>query len=808
MSTQSTKTDYDPQLAERVVSLIESRGDTRVLEELDGAPVSIRAEAIREFLWRGDAAGSAAAREILQRSELPAEQLRTVFTAAAESGDTKTLRLICRKAPEAIAPSSIRTALLGALYKKQLGSIEWIADTDLLPPQAKYRAITPSLFQLCDKTYFDTRSLDELGTAETIITKQYRDAQHELRHAQREQRLSSMGPSEEEKRKLRIEKKFSHLLRLSTNQIRTHRQKLAEPLFGHELREHSEITAMLIDQVTREIGRQREIALTTPSEPKEKRSSREADIVTWRGTNPKGHEESPSFAEMLEKFHRESRSGRATGSRTFSDFIDTVLATWGTEAHPLSRENLCKLIQEKHPQNETLSNSVLYQWKNNPEYTPITESLTTLAQAFQLNKVHELLMFRIAKGRPCDNLEGLLSAAENALRTPDEAKTRGALFTALCDTAGIPLVVLSERLGVWQLSLWKRGQSIEDPEMAGRFVNLVNPPAIYSKEERQGVRELNLRIQAVLGGRPSSLFDAIFSAERAGVANPGGLLFSLLMGRRGLHPLNAEAAAKVLGVTPSKAHHMSASSERRGGEITESLALRILDYVQGVSTTTRHLLSPIQRAERELALDTLTRVPSPVRLMSQVLHGELPHVGEIVRLTRQRRGARQEAGMSDFELGKAGLNHPRAAATADWLGFTGPQHRECRRLFITMATDTYTTETPSQIFDDIISGKLERHIGVQKLFDWTGLTRQELSEKLGGRRTSATTYTSAQRGGQIFNQTHLSVLANELGLRHRFDELVSVFTPKLYTPQLSNRQDYRGVENSTEGRAKKTQPAT
>ncbi len=782
MSTQLPQSPYNSQFAERVVSLIESRGDERVLQELEGAPSTIRAEAIREFLWRGDAAGGNAARELIQTSDLKPEELRTIFTTAAELGDTKTLRFICRAAPDAITAESIRTALLGALHNKEAQSIAWIADTDLLSPAVKHRAITPSLFRSIDESRGDKHTRNELGTAETIITKQFRDVQHELRNALREQRLSQKGLSEAEKRKLRIERHFSKLLSKATNQIRGHRQTLAQPLHGHELREHSETTRLFLDQATREVSRQREIALLTPPTTKEQRSTRAADLVTWRGTNPPEHENSPSFAEMLEQFHRTTRSATGPSAPTFSDFIDTVLSTWGSKTQPLSRDNLCKLIAERHPSHETLSNSVMYNWRNHPEHSPNTESLTILAQAFQLNKLHESLMFRLAKGHPCDNLDELVSKAERAIRTPDEAKTRGALFTALCDAAGIPLVVLSETLAVQQVSLWKRGQRIENPEVASNFVNLVNPPAIYPTEEREGVRELNSRIQAALGGRQNSVFDAVFLAERLGVANPGGLLFSLLIGRRGLAPLDIAVATKLLNVTPSKVHHMSASSERRGGEITETIALTLLDHVQGVSEATRHLLSPIQRAERELALDTLTRVPSPVRLMSQARRGELSHVGEVHRLTRQRRGVLQESGTSDFELGKASITHARAAAMADWLGFTGPQHRECRRLFITMATDTYTSETPSQILDDTISGKLERHIGVQKLFDWTGLTRAELSAKIGANRSSGASYTTAQRGGRIFNQNHLRNLADELGLRHRFDELVSVFIPKTYTP--------------------------
>jgi transcriptional regulator with XRE-family HTH domain len=525
----------------------------------------------------------------------------------------------------------------------------------------------------------------------------------------------------------------------------------------------------------------------------QKRGSRVENLARWRSTNPTGHENSPSFAELLEKFHRTTRNSTDSGATLFSRFIDTVLTTWGTEGRPLSREKLCHLIKERHPRNETLTNTVLYNWKNHPAYSPRTESLTVLAEAFQLNQLHELLMFRLAKGTPCGNLKELLSAAERAIRTPDERRTRGELFTALCDASGIPLVVLAKTLAAQQVSYWKQGQRIEDRVMARRIVQLVNAPAIYPKDEREEVRELNSRIVAVLGGRLNSVLDAVFLAERSEVANSGGLLLALLIGQRGLAPLDYHAVAQLLNVTREKVHHMSSSSERRGGQITEAAAATILDYVQGVNAATRHLLSPVQRAERELALDTLTGIPSPVRLMWKLQNGEISHVGELCRLTRQRRGVLQESGMSGFELNKAGLSHARAAETADWLGFTEPQHRELRRLFITMATRTHTIQTPSQILDEIMSGQVPRHIGFQKLIDWTGLTRAEVARTMQLSKSSVAGYTMPHRGGRIVGERPLRALADELRLYHRSDDLVAVFSPKSY-PEAHEQADIAGSE--------------
>jgi len=780
MTTQSQDTSYDPELAERVITLIESKSDAVVFTQLAGAPSSIRAEAIREFLWRGDDRGFQAARDLLLQGSLTPSEIRTVFTTAAELGETRILKVLSRANPEALDAATIRTALLGALHSNQQKSIGWIADTELLPSDVKHAAITPSLFQAATTVNDSIRN--ELGTAETIITKQYRDARYERRAQQREERVAPKRPSAEELRTLRIERKYSRELRLAVNRIRNSRQAAADSLHGEQLRDHSETTSLLIGQVTRELERQKAIALLKPISTTPRQANKEATLAVLRSSNPEGHENSPSFAEMLGAFFRKRYSNASAGQVNFSDFIDSVLSRWGRDGRPLSREGLCKLIQQKHPAHSTLSNAALYHWKNHPEQTPNTESLTILAQAFNLSKTHELLMYRIAKGTPCHHLERLISSAENALGTPDERKARGQLVRALTDASGIPLINLSQMLGVQQLSLWKRGQRIDDRGMAARFVNLVNPVLIHPKREREHAREVNSRIQAVLGGRPQSIFDAVLLAERSEVANPPGLLFSLLVGRRGINPLTREAVANQLRVTPSKIHHMGSSSERRGGEITESIATNILDYVQGVTAETRHLLSPTQRAERELAIDALTGVPSAVKLLMRVQTGELQRIGDVYRLTRYRRGLSQPSGMSDFELGKASISHPRAAAIANWLGFVGPEHRECRRLFITMATGTASSESPSQILDAIILGRIERHIGVQRLFDWTGLTRRELSTKIGASKGSANVYATDARGGRIYNPKHLRALAAELGLHHRIDEMITVFTPKNYTP--------------------------
>ncbi len=783
MSSRSPQSTYDPALAERLVGLIEAGQDSAALHQLSAAPSSLRAEAAREFLWRGDDQGYQSAKTLVRQGTLAPEELRSIFSAAAECGETRMLKLIASTSPEAIEAGTIRNALLGALYNSQTASISWIADTELLSVESKYRAIVPPLFKSSEEHRGSLQARNELGTAEIIITKQYRDAQYELRQQRRQALRTQEEPSAAEKRQLRIERKFSTLLSRAINQIRSHRQRHTAELQGDELRNHREITALLIEQVTREVQRQREVALIErPEATRNQKPHRPFEVTTWRATNPDGHENSPSFAEMLENFFHANFGPRGGEVRTFDSFIDTVLSTWGANNRPLSRESLCRLIEKKHPQNARLTNSVFYQWRNYQNQTPSTESIMTLVAAFNLNKIHELLLFRIAKGTPCHDVETLVSRAEDALRTPEEARTRGELFTAITEASGIPLVNLTSVLGVHQIHMWKRGQRIEDPAVVSTLVDLIHPVDIYPKEEFESAQALSARIKAILGGRSASVLDAVFLAERSTVANPGGLLFSLLVGGRGIMPLSENAAASLLGVTEGKVRRMARPSPCRGGEITESIASATLDYVQGVTPSTRNLLSPIQKAERDLALDILTGVPSPIRLLMKASRGELSHAGEIHRLTRQRRGVLQEWGLSDFELGKATITASRASAMAKWLGFVGPQHQESRRLFITMATGTHSQETPSQILDDIISGKVERHIGVQKFFDWTGLTRAELARRIGASRTSGASYTSAQRAGRIFNQTHLSLLAEELGLRHRFDELVSVFTPKKYTP--------------------------
>lgn len=787
MSFQYPDTSYNQELAERVVGLIESKSDAAALSALASAPSSLRAEAAREFLWRGDDQGYQEARKLVLEGVLSTTERASIFLAAAECGETRMLKLIAKTSSQELPADTIRAALLGALYGSQADAIRWIADTDLLSTEAKYQAITPSIFKSPEIARGKGRARNELGTAEIVITKQYRDAQYELRQQKREERLAERAPSREETQHLRIERTFSKILTTATNHIRAQRQRYTSELQGAELHEHREITSLLIEQVAREVSRQREIALakqTSDRRVADKKSDRTLEVANWRSTNPAGHEDSPSFAEMLETFFHERHGIKNQSGVTISDFIESVLATWGTDSRPMSRESLSKLIEEKHPQNATLSNSVMYHWRNCPDQTPNTESITTIVEAFRLHKSHGLLLFRIAKGIPCSNLEMLVADAEEALKTPNEADARGELFTALTDAAGIPLVDLSTTLSIHQIHMWKRGQRIDSPAIADRLLDLLNPIDIYPKEDREEARALNVRIKAILGGRSASIFGAVFLAQRSDVTSRGGLLFSQLIGRRGIAPLSEKEAATILGVTEGKVRRMGRPSRCRGGDITESIASSILDYVQGVTPSTRHHLSPIQKTERALAIDILTGIPSPIQLLMKVERGELPHVGELYRLVRHRRGIQQPAKLSDFELGKANITHVRASAMADWLGFKGLEHRESRRLFITRATGYYTTQSPSEILNDIVSGKLERHMGIQKLFDWTGLTRGDLARKIGIPEASVRSYSTAQSGGRILNHRRLSALAEELGLRHRLDDLVSVFTPKTYTPPL------------------------
>ena len=791
MSSNSAHIPYNPEVAGRILDLIAAKRDSIVFQELSLAPSSVRAEAAREFLYRKDKAGYDAARQIVEGRTLSEAELRSVFVTAAECGETRMLTFLARFDPTSVDGKTIRDALVGAMYSSTLQSIQWVADTPLISTEAKYQAITPSIYRSNVASRASKKVREEMGTAETIITKSYREARVERRERQRSERMAIKPLSPEEKRRIKIERRFNKLLESAVFKIKIERQRQISALKGPELVDHREITELLIKQVTREVARQRELALSrriTTAGPGKKTPDRAEQVASWRGTNPAGHEDSPSFAELLESFFLKARTAQGEAKLTFSEFVDVVLATWGTNGHPMSREALCQLIQEKHPLGFTLTNNAFYQWKNHPNQSPNTESIKKIAAAFKLDPLHELLVFRVAKGTPCPNLEALVMNAEDATRTPHEAAGRGELFTALRDAAGIPLVDLSAMLNVQQISLWRKGQRIEDPMMASRAVDLLNPVDIYPSEEHNQMSSLNLRIKAVLSGRVASVLDAVLLAERSKVENPGGLLFSLLLGQRGMFRLSHRAAASMLQVTEGKIKRIGGPSSMPGGEITEHMASLVMDYVQGVSLQTRHLLSPLERMERELAVDTLTGVPSPVRLLMKVKLGELPHVGEVYRLTRHRRGVMQPHGMSDFEMGKAALNHGRAVAAANWLGFKGPQHREARRLFITLATGSFTKQSPAEIVDDMLAGRISRVVGLRKLCDWTGLTRAELALRIGAPESSGKSYLTTQLDGRIFNRNRITALAEELGLRHRIDDLVRLFTPKRFTPSVSTLQ--------------------
>lgn len=766
-----------------IVDLIERREDGAARRLIQNASPLVQAEGIRELLWRGDAPGTSLAKELLDLVRLPHEELRTVFATAAEVGQIPILRRILKTSGDAIDSRTLRLAFEAALHEKRAEVITLLGETKLISSEIKYRAIRPSLYQATSGPDHSGTPRCEMGTVEVVITAAYRNEIADRR--ERRSKEIKRGPAaESQKREWRVERKYNRLVAESAKRIQLSLppQGTDSPL--HEVEHRREVKELLIAQCTRELHRQKALSLLRVKKHSGGDvSKRIRKVAEWRSRNPITHRESPSFAEIVEEVFDSNRVAPSGKRITFSDLIDKVLGAWGSGRAPLSREGLCQFIKTIHPEGKTLSNAVMYAWKNHPEHRPNQASVQTLVEAFKLDKIHELLIWRVARGQQLVDSESLIDDAERTIRTADERSFRAHVFSTLIESSGIPLVRFQELLGVGQVSLWKRGQSIADPEVCSRFVRLVNPPALYRAYERESVQSVNKRLEAFLGARPSTVFDAVFAAERAGAVNPSGTLFELLTGRRGMRPMDYGQAAALLGVTESTVHHMRSSSERRGGSITEEQATKIADWVQRVTPETRNLLSIVERAERKVAVDHLTGVPSPVALLVKLRQGELAHAGEIVRLTRERRGASQWQGLSDFELGKTRVSIPTAQKLADWLGFVGPDHVEARRTFICFATGVDQSQTADQIFDQVLKGEVPRYIALRKLFSLTGKTRDQISETLRFSKSSARIMGTEFSDGRISPSRRAIAVAREVGLSHRSDQFVEVFTPSWWDPK-------------------------
>jgi hypothetical protein len=761
-----------------IVDLIERREDANARRLIQIAPPVVQAEGIRELLWRGDAPGTSLAKELLDLVRLPHEELRSVFATAAEVGQIPMLRRILKTSSDVIDSRTLRLAFEAALHEKRAEVITFLGETKLLSPETKYRAIRPSIYQAGSGPDHTGTPRCEMGTVEVMITAEYRNEVADRR--ERRSKESKRGvQTESQKREWRVERKYNRLIAESAKRIELSLPPLGVDSPLHEVEHRREVKQLLIAQCTRELHRQRDVSLLRAKKHSGgDASKRIRKVAEWRSTNPISHYESPSFAEIVEDVFDSNRVASSGKRLNFSDLFDAVLGAWGSGRVPLSREGLSQFIKTIHREGKTLSNTVMYSWKNHPEQGPNQASVQTLVEAFKLDKTHELMLWRIARGGALVEGESLIDEAELTIRTAEEREWRARLFSTLIDSSGIPLVRLQELLGVCQVSLWKRGQSIADPEVCARFVRLVNPPALYRAHERESAQAVNARLEAFLGARPSTVFDAVFAAERVGAVNPSGTLFELLTGRRGMRPMDYTQAAALLGVTESTVHHMRSSSEWRGASITEEQATKIADWVQRVTPETRNLLSIVERAERRVAVDHLTGVPSPVTLLVKLRQGELAHAGELVRLTRERRGVQQWAGLSAFELGKAHVSLPTAHKLADWLGFVGPDHVEARRTFICFATGVDQSQTPDQIFDQVLKGEIPRYIALRRLFDLTGKTRDQISEILGFSKSSARIMGTEFSDGRIYPSRRAIAVAREVGLLHRSDQFVEVFTPR------------------------------
>jgi hypothetical protein len=489
---------------------------------------------------------------------------------------------------------------------------------------------------------------------------------------------------------------------------------------------------------------------------------------------------------MVEDAYHQDKPRIQHDREGFNGIIEMALDEWG-----MSREQLCEHMAGEHSEGRKLTNTVLYQWKNEPEHHPNRDTMGVFMDAFDLDRTQELMMWKVAAGRDAEvEITEAIGAAEQAIGKEDEKTMRGELTKLLQESSGVPVARVEEILEVQQMMAWKKGARIENLEMGQEFTSLMNPVELAVNEAEQNMRaDQNERIERVLGGRVADIYTAAEEAQSA--KNSGGKLLSLLTGRTGLVPLSEAELSEMLGVSSHKAKKMRSSGDARGAHIDEGMAEIIADRVQGIDADKRHLMTIEERADREILLDGLTGVPTPVALFTQYKKGEI-ELGEVMVQTRARRGDNQMKGAGGFERGEETVGHERAGAFADYLGFTGEAFKETRREFMVAATGKDASLTPEEILGDIRTGNMERHIGLRRLLDLTGMPRAEFAESIKENYHTVESWVTEERGGYIADMAAIPKVARAVGLAEQVDDVKEIFS---MTKERWHARDDRGSEH-------------
>lgn len=261
--------------------------------------------------------------------------------------------------------------------------------------------------------------------------------------------------------------------------------------------------------------------------------------------------------------------------------------------------------------------------------------------------------------------------------------------------------------------------------------------------------------------------------------------------------LSAAAAEESNIITASKIGKSRGSTQmERGGFIDERLATSLVAIV---SEKMQHLIdqgiaTPLTEEQTGLCIDTLCNCPHPRTMLAESLKGEynrkredsLTDIGDITRRTYERKGLTQEQFMhelgvshiSDFILGKNRLNHDNAKLLADWYKKNYDIGKNGRRNIRCMALAVDRSMKPEEILNAAKEGTMPRHTALQRLYDLSGLTREDLAATAKVAAHVIQRSTTEISGGRLHtNKDEARRIAIETGIpSKRLDEFAELFT--------------------------------
>jgi hypothetical protein len=765
-------------VAEQLISAVAEGRDQEVKARLIARdlPSSTKVEIITEYLLERGEEGASIVYKLIKKLDLQRDDLCHVFIAAAESGAQKVLKCLLKDKPGLVDAHTLRTAFEAAVFGEKCDIIQMLGSSRQIALEIRRQAVTPSIFRKLKGSLEDGSARSEMGLAETLIAKEWRDQRESFRG----KRLKPPSYREVQTQELR------NLYEANIAEVEKRiRSTASNVILAGGLDNNSESKELLLELCVREFGRQCERAIYELDRRKNNRFNvlqGKKSQGQYRSTNPNGCEWKRSVAEVVEDLFRLYQNGKRL---SWSLLLTTIVKEWGDEKKRFSALKLSDHIRQVHPEGRSISAEELSKCLHRKSIKPTRPSIRILCEAFKLSLAHELMIWRFVGGESFTKYQQLAENYKTSNVHKSTGQIRSDLFRSLMEMSGISASRIEQLLNVQQVAVWRHGARIEDLEMCEKLVELVNPVTLWPQESRHLQREINETLVGLLSSRPTSIVEAVARAQAS--KHSTGTCFLLLTGRYGLKQIPVSELCSKLRVSEWTLHRMRSTRNQRGCHINEEQAHIIADVVQGISNQMRDSLTVVERYERGIMIDTLTGVRDPVALWHQFASGKLNHVGEILRLTRVRRGHVQLPNTSDFELGKSGVGIRVANKLADYLGYVGRAHREVRRAFVLMALGKDLPKSPEVILDSIMTGECSRLEGLRLMLDNTGRTRGQLAQDLGVSKAVVMTWVRSDFAGKISNPRLIRDLASELGIPNRVSDMLKVFSRSQYQPMNLDR---------------------